>query len=256
MTTTGSPTLSSSVGRAPAIRRRTGYPILGIVCAVLVTAAAALYAASSRSAKAAPDTWCTDKSTMDILGDSASTGTGVIDPNNSWVTKLRSARPGTLVNNYAHDGAKASDFLPGGRWPVTSNALDAIAAGQPSLVLIELGGNEYFGDLDPASYQANLQRLSNAIHSVSPRSTLVYETIWQFDTRGSANPRHVWDEYAKAMLAVALMHGARWIDLRPFFPPHYDNDINTGLLNADEIHPTDAGNAVEFAAILTMLDRC
>jgi lysophospholipase L1-like esterase len=135
-------------------------------------------------------------------------------------------------------------------------AVNSIAADQPSLVFIELGGNESYTDVDPAVYQANLEQLTSAIWSVSPRSTLVYETIWPFDPRAVTNPVHTWDQYATAMWKVAVNHAAGWIDQRQFFPAHYADDANTHLLNTDQIHPTDAGNAVEYTAILTILNGC
>ncbi|WP_192909635.1 SGNH/GDSL hydrolase family protein [Gandjariella thermophila] len=213
-------------------------------------------ASASSTAPRSPLTWCRDKSSMAVIGDSGSTGYGVVDPKNAWVAALRRAKPHTRIVNYAHDGAMVSDFLPGGRWPQTTGAVRDIGRRQPSLVLIEIGGNDYYMDRDPARYQADLDRLTRAIWSVSPRSTLVYETIWPFDPRHSPTAVHSWDEYAAAMHRLVVKYHAGWIDLRQFFPPNYSADADTHLLNPDRIHPTDAGNAVEFAAVLNILNRC
>ncbi|GDY32783.1 hypothetical protein GTS_44160 [Gandjariella thermophila] len=192
---------------------------------------------------------------MDIVGDSGATGYGVVDPHNGWVAKMRLAMPNTRINNYAHDGAMVSDFLPGGRWPDTTDAVRRIGVDQPSLVFIELGGNEYYIDRDPAQYKANLETLTQNIWQVSPRSTIVYETIWPFDPRQSTS-MHSWDEYGAAMQQLAVEYSAGWIDLRQFFPPHYADDTYTHLLNTDQIHPTDAGNVVEYTAVLNIINRC
>lgn len=235
-------------------RARRWLPLAALTAAITIllgTTSTSTAAATTSS----PITWCTDKSSMDIVGDSGSTGYGVIDPNNHWVAKLRQAKPNTRINNYAHDGAMVSDFLPGGRWPETTGAVAQIGVDQPSLVLIELGGNEYYIDRDPALYKANLETLTQKIWQVSPRSTIIYETIWPFDPRQSTTV-HSWNEYGTAMLQVAVEYSAGWIDLRQFFPPHYANDTYTHLLNTDQIHPTDAGNAVEYTAVLNIINRC
>jgi acyl-CoA thioesterase-1 len=248
-----------SPGPSPSVLRSLyliGGILLVAVVAVVAISKAMPKASAGKPAAASPNTWCTDKSSMDILGDSASTGTGLTDPGNSWIAKLRAVMPHTRINTYAHDGAMVSDFLPGGRWPETLGAVSRIAVDKPSLVLIELGGNESYHDLDPARYQANLEQLTKAIWAVSPRSTLVYETIWQFDPREPVIPAHTWDDYANAMRTVVDNHAAGSIDLRQDFPRRYADDVHTHLLNTDKIHPTDAGNAVEFAVISSMLTRC
>jgi acyl-CoA thioesterase-1 len=228
--------------------------VLALVAALGGTAI--ITPASAAATRHSPLTWCRDESSIAVLGDSGSTGYGTVDQNNAWVALLRRAKPNTRVDNYAHDGAMVSDFLPGGRWPQTTGAVRRIGHDQPSLVIIELGGNEYYIDRAPRQYQADLERLTRAIWAVSPRSTVVYETIWPFDPRQSPNAVHSWDEYATAMHQLVVKHRAGWIDLRQFFPPHYPADAYTHLLNPDKIHPSDAGNAVEFTAVLSVINRC
>jgi acyl-CoA thioesterase-1 len=223
--------------------------VAGIVSLTIMPSGAAQHAAATAS------TWCTDKTALDVLGDSATTGDGIADPNNTWVAKLRGSNPTTKITTHAHGGAIVSDFLPGGRWPETTSAVDEIGAAKPALVIVELGGNEYYRDVDPAKYQADLVTLTNKLKAASPRSTLLYVTIWNFAPRLSTSV-HVWNEYAEVTRQQAVKAGGWWIDLRQFFPGTHAEDANTKLIGPDGIHADDAGNAVVHAAVHTFLHRC
>lgn len=212
---------------------------------------------SDAASQAAPvtQTWCVDKASTDILGDSATEGTGNVDPNNSWVAKMRRTNPNTQITAHAHGGAMVSDFLDGGRFPETTAAVDKVAVSKPALVIIELGGNEYHHDVDPEQYRANLGTLTNRLKAASPRSTLLYLTIWPFERRSSTTAHH-YDEYAEVARQSATQAGGWWVDMRQFFPSTAAGDEHTKLISPDGIHANDAGNAVVHAAVHTYLHRC
>ncbi|WP_198545464.1 GDSL-type esterase/lipase family protein [Amycolatopsis rubida] len=74
----------------------------------------------------------------------------------------------TTTKNYAHNGAMAADYLPGGRWPDTAGALADLTQRQPDLVLIDLGGNELISQTDPAVFKANLGKVIDTVRAARP----------------------------------------------------------------------------------------
>lgn len=218
-------------------------------------------------ASAAPlstSSWCQNRASLVILGASDSTGsftTGYASPDETYhpttygwpsrISYLTGGSYGTQTSNYARNGAQTSDFLPGGRFPITTGALAQIQAKQPSLVLITLGGNEYLNNISPTTFGANLTTLVREIHRVSPTSGVVLISLWHI---ARTNPPNQWQEYATAMFNVAVAEATALIDLRQYLPQS-DQDT-AGLYVSDRIHLSDAGHMVEAAVVWTWLISC
>ena len=213
--------------------------------------------------------WCGDQASIVVLGDSMSTGYGTSDPNNAWVKRVDAAFPATAVTNLSVDGALTSDFLPAGigvqRRPAGNlrpTAVSQIQTLQPSLVIIEVGANEYGTDRDPvATYRANLADLTNRIQAVSPDSTLLYVHSTGFDYRWAALPiDFAWTAYGSAMSAVATAESADYLDLTKFLP--WADTDTAGLYVANEfgagntVHWKDAGHVAAAGVIQQQLLRC
>jgi hypothetical protein len=135
--------------------------------AVAVAALTAALAVTVLTDAATTDpSWCTSHDRVAILGTSADTGYGTTGyPSTTetyaptaygWTAKMSqnlTAQWGTTTANYSHNGAMASDYLPGGRWSTTA-ALADIASTKPNLIIIDLGSNEFW----PPSRPRHLQR--------------------------------------------------------------------------------------------------
>ena len=218
-------------------------------------------------AAAAPLTgsaWCQDHASLAVLGDSGSTGlgtTGYASQDDSYfrtaygwykrATDEAKSNYGTASANYAHNGAMAADFLPGGRWPLTTGALVQIEQTKPSLAIIELGGNEYLSAQGPDAFRTNLTELVTRIQTASPRTAVLLVAIWDIAAPGAALP---WSQYVGAIRDTAIARGVAMVDLRQYIP-RADLD-RAGLYNPDRTHLNDAGNMVFAAAAWTWLLSC
>jgi lysophospholipase L1-like esterase len=223
-----------------------------------------VFAMPATAAPLSNSAWCQDRASLVVLGASDSTGaftTGYASPDETydetpygWFSRVSGNAGmywGTASNNYSRNGAQASDFLPGGRWPVTTGAVEQIRQKQPSLVMITLGGNEYLSGVSPATYQANLTQLVRDIHTVSPRTGVLLVALWHI---ARTNPPHQWWEYTNAMFNVAVSEVTALVDLTQYFPR---SDLDTaGLFASDRIHLTDAGNMVVAATMWTWVVSC
>lgn len=235
------------------------------VTAALATATAAAGLLSSVVVAVAPSasagsagTWCTSgEANLAIFGASSETGYGTsgypanaqtYHPTRSgWVAHLADrlhAEWGTTVENYSHNGALVSDYLPGGHWRGTETAVAELAKTKPSLVLVDLGGNEYWSQLDPATFETNLRALVGGIRAVRPGVDLMFylheEIAWPAggnEFLRQATPKHPWAQYAARILAVALSVSAQVVDMRPVVH-------SASLFNPDGIHLDDAGQAI------------
>lgn len=223
-----------------------------------------VFAMPATAAPLSDSAWCKDRASLVVLGASDSTGaftTGYASPDETyyktpygWFSRVSGNAAtywGTTATNYSRNGAQTSDFLPGGRWPVTTGAVEQIRQKQPSLVIITLGGNEYLSGVSPSVFQANLTQLVRDIHAASPRTGVVLAALWHI---ARTNPAHQWWEYTTAMFNVAVSEVTALIDLAQYFPR---SDMDTaGLFASDRIHLTDAGNMVAAATMWTWVISC
>lgn len=222
--------------------------------------------ASSSEVTTAAATWCTDKSSLVVLGDSASTGYGTtgypadvqtyVPTENGWVAKMAHnlAGFGTKVTNLAHNGALVADYLPGGRWADTVNAIAQVRQLQPSMVIVELGGNDFYIDRDPEVFARQLRQLVDSIKAASPNSSIFLVKIWEIGQRESPRAVHTWSEYGAKMHEVAVATGAGLSDLAQYLPS--PNNDTAGLYLPDRIHLGNAGNLVVHGALYTWMISC
>jgi len=234
-----------------------------VAVATLVSLGVAM-SASMSAANAAPVTgWCAHKDNMAIFGTSADTGYGTTGYQSAtdtfsrtrygWSTKIADEVKvawGTATQNYAHNGAMATDYLPGGRWTDTTAALADVAQHQPDLILIDLGGNELNAQVDPAVFQTNLGTLIDQIRAARPTATLVLsiyaELKWTPNPWGGQVQKYTWSQYASAIYQTAVGKGTAMVDLRQYIPPAASSDLpNPSPWLSDNIHLNDAGNLAE-----------
>lgn len=230
---------------------------------------ATLVLVMDRASAAAAPAWCTDKSDVAILGTSADTGFATTGYNGAtpvndgymattygWTKRfadLLAAGWSTTTSNYAHNGSMASDYLPGGRWPMTTGAIAALGPAQPSIVVLDEGGNEFYSQVPPATFKANLGAVIDAVHVQRPDAVVVLSTYAELDrsagvaTYGpTVSP---WSAYATAIRETAVEKGSPMLDLRQYVPPaSAASQPSPSLWTSDKIHLNEAGNMVELGA--------
>ncbi len=225
--------------------------------------------ADSTSIPTTAAAWCADQASIVVLGDSMSTGHGTSDPANAWVKRIDAAFPDTAVTNLSANGALTSDFLPAGvgvqrrtEGNLRPTAVSQIQTIQPSLVIIEVGANEYGTDRHPVTtFRANLTDLTDRIQTASPNSTLLYVHSTGFDFRWAPLPIDFdWSDYAAEMSSVAAAEAADYLDLTEFLP--WASTDTAGLFVVDEfgpnttVHWNDAGHVAAGGVIQQQLLRC
>lgn len=213
--------------------------------------------------------YCAGMGRVAILGQSLCTGYGSsgypedglgYEPTETgWWAQFERAYTDTTWVNYAHNGAMVSDFLPGGRWETSVNAVDELAAARPNRLLLVLGGNEFFQGIDPwGAYWRNLNTLVGKIRdSFSTKLTIVAEYDFPAELSEGSYPQV---EYRKAAALTAANHSALFLDLSRFMPSSHNNtdgyyipdEYGTGL----SVHLTDAGHNKMAEVIGTAVLPC
>lgn len=219
------------------------------------------------SASATPhSTWCSAHNNVAIIGTSADTGyatSGYASPTDTWypttygwATRFANALHsewGTNVQNYAHNGAMASDFLPGGRWSDTVGAVADIQAHQPDLVIIDLGGNEYNIQKPPEQFQADLDTLVDNVRAARPGVDILLsiyaEFIWKPNEWSPPTQSYTWADYGAVIYTTAVAKGTALVDMRQYVPSEYASQQPDPIpWSSDGIHLNEAGNLAEFGA--------
>jgi hypothetical protein len=124
----------------------------------------------------------------------------------------------------------------GGSGPQTINAW------APSLVIVELGGNDMQNAVAAPLYQLAIGELAYQC-SLAGASVLFYVN---YAGTGATN-QLTWPQYVQAIYAVAQMYNCAVYNSLAHF------GTGTGLMNADNLHPNDAGHALNAAALLSIL---
>lgn len=221
---------------------------------------------SVATSDAAPiqSTWCAAHNNVAIIGTSAETGYATVgypatgstfSPTQyGWAARFANslhAQWGTNVQNYAHNGSMAADFLPGGRWSDTTGAVADIQAHQPDLVIIDLGGNEYNIQKSPAQFQADLNTLVDNVRAARPGVDILMsiyaEFVWQPNQWSPPTQSYTWAQYGSVIYGTAVAKGAALVDMRQYVPSEYSAvpPIPTPW-SADGIHLNEAGNLAEY----------
>ncbi|WP_033289640.1 SGNH/GDSL hydrolase family protein [Amycolatopsis jejuensis] len=235
------------------------------IAALLTLVGFGIAVSTSVTADAAQtSTWCTRKANVAILGTSADTGYGTTGYQSTtdtyapttygWTTKLANdlhAEWGTATKNYAHNGALAADYLPGGRWADTTAALPDLTQRQPDLVLVDLGGNELIAQVDPATFQVNLGKVIDSIRAARPGVDILMsiyaELKWTPNPYGGSTQKYTWSQYASVIHQMAVTKGTALVDLRQYIPPAGAANLpNPSPWTSDNIHLNDAGNLAEY----------
>lgn len=175
-----------------------------------------------------------------VVGDSLSAEYG-LPRGSGWVALLeaRLAREGiaaTVVN-----ASISGDTTSGGRARLPA----LLAQHQPSVVLIELGGNDALRGLPLASTQANLLAMTQAAKAAGARVLIA----------GMAVPPNYGRQYGEAFIALfATVAKAENVALVPFFLAGVaDGPDAEAMFQADRIHPNASAQPRMLANVWPVL---
>ncbi|WP_226911408.1 arylesterase [Gallaecimonas mangrovi] len=160
--------------------------------------------------------------TLLVMGDSLSAGYG-LQSNQTWAKllseKLQTDAPGWQLVNASISGETTAGGLR--RLP------QVLKEHKPSLVLIELGGNDGLRGYPIPSMRQNLEKMVKLSQQAGAK-VMVME-IWLPPNYG---PRYI-DNFKAAFKTVAADTGATWV---PFFGRKVA--FKPGMVQQDGIHPT------------------
>lgn len=173
-----------------------------------------------------------------VLGDSLTAGYGLAAPD-AFQAQLASALKVAGFDVAVVDGAVSGDTTAGGR-----ARLDWALGDGADAALVELGGNDGLRGIDPASTEANLGAILDALHARNIPTLL----------SGMEAPPNLGADYATAFRAVFARLGARpGVIFDPFFLEGVAAD--PALNQADHIHPNPEGVRKEVARLLPLVER-
>jgi acyl-CoA thioesterase-1 len=170
------------------------------------------------------------------LGDSLTAGYGLPD-DQGFTAQLGRALKDSGVNAEVINGGVSGDTAAGGL-----ARLDWVLSGNPTVVIVELGGNDALRGLDPAATKASLDTILTRLQQ-QHRAILL---------AGMLAPPNMGADYATAFNAIYpdLAHKHN-VTLYPFFLDGVAG--NPSLVQPDGIHPTADGVAIIVQRILPSL---
>jgi lysophospholipase L1-like esterase len=135
---------------------------------------------------------------------------------------------GWTSSQYADNSSSAMTYLG-----------QRVAILQPSLVIIELGTNDFGNSIAPATLQTNLNTLITTVRN----NTTIAPSVVLFGIYNRAGGSNPWSQYQD------IYRSMETVDARiAFFDlslrlPDVTTDTGLGLINADAVHPTSKGHA-------------
>ncbi len=141
---------------------------------------------------------------------------------------------GLSVYNLSWSGSGTNDWL---RWIDQGDLMDMVRQIDPDLVILSLGGNDYWApDSDAARFDAHLRRIHDAVAAAAPDARWILGTQPVPGRELAEN----WEAFQQVTVRYAEELNAPVIDLASDMP----SVRNTArLYSADRIHLTDEGHA-------------
>jgi lysophospholipase L1-like esterase len=203
-----------------------------------------------------------------FYGSSTTAGVGSSEPSNSYVNiiarRLQAAypsgiagyeygvtTPGTLaitspnvlpgvqVVNGGVGGTVASNYIDG-------TAMTNIELLRPDCVVHMIGANDYFFDVAPATYQAQLENRLTLIDDAIVGKDTCHVLVHSYRRLDVTTPAYSWSEYGAALRAIAASRdNVFFIDLSAEYQNLGSEGSDPyGLISGDQIHQTDVGHAL------------
>lgn len=128
---------------------------------------------------------------------------------------------------------------------ITSAWLNTLS---PSLLIFELGANDYGGQEPLTTFQADLASMAKVLNGLtSVPSVLVVADYDPFGLSGIP-----WSSYVAAYASWATTNGYALLDLTQRMPPT-NAALTYGLYASDDVHPSNEGHSFIADAISTLL---
>jgi acyl-CoA thioesterase I len=177
-----------------------------------------------------------------IMGDSLSAEYG-LKRGSGWVAlmeeKLKTTKKNVLIQNASISGETTS----GGKTRLPA----LLVKHKPSIVVIELGGNDALRGLDAANTEANLAAMIKASQNAGAKVMLI----------GMKLPPNFGKTYGQQFeniyTRLAEQGKSTGIALLPFFLEGFGEDF--ALFQADRIHPKEAAQPKMLANVWPILER-
>ena len=179
--------------------------------------------------------------TVLALGDSLTAGYG-LKQGEGFADQLQTAfrkmgRPVTVIN-----GGVSGDTSAGGL-----SRIDWALADKPAVVILELGANDMLRGTDPDNTRANLSAIIAKAKAAGAKVLLC----------GMKAQRNLGEDYVRKFDAIYPdLAKEEGVTLYPFFMDGIigpDGTADTKLLQADGLHPTEAGAKVIVDRIMPVL---
>ena len=140
---------------------------------------------------------------------------------------------GTSVYNLSWSGSSTTDWLG---WIEKGGFIDLVRQIDPDLVILSLGGNDYWADGDAAQFEAHLRRIHDSVAAAAP------DARWILGTQpvpANESPE-AWRAFQGTTVRYAEELGAPVLNLADDMPTVNQDRL---LYSADSTHLTDAGHA-------------
>jgi len=145
--------------------------------------------------------------------------------------------PGVQFVNAAISGTNSATYL-------TALTRPRIAALNPSIILHQVGSNDYKNGVTPATYKTNLLVSIDDLRATvaAPLLQILVHPYQRYDT---FTPAYPWSDYRDVLQEIAEMYpdDVAFIDISPdFYRIGIPSTDPLGLMDADKIHMTDTGH--------------
>jgi lysophospholipase L1-like esterase len=152
---------------------------------------------------------------------------------------------GVKVYNYAYGGKLSGDFAANTTEANTaataSPKLSGYYGDNVDLIILYIGANDYANNINPATFQANLEAIIDKYRAAQarPQTFLLVSHFARYDVVG---PTYPWSQYQAAMKAVTSTRTQTdYLDLSTVFPASQALDTDGDLVDSTGVHLTNYG---------------
>lgn len=158
---------------------------------------------------------------------------------------------GISVHDAGHFGWQTSSWVTSLNGGVAANSAAAIAALSPNLIVISLGVNDQFSNVNPSTFQSNLQTIISGLKAqlTSPFPAFVIQMYPPRSNQGTytfAWPLYVAAAYAVAQADTSGPGGSSIVSVMDWTlgprMPGADTDVYGFWQSGDAVHPSNLGH--------------
>lgn len=166
---------------------------------------------------------------------------------------IGAAAPSTTAGIHVYNGAKggttSENYLGSGR-------RENLITLQPRVVFHMIGANNWSSNYNPATYKTDIQAVIADLNA-NITGPVVHVLLHSYPMQNLVSPTYQWSDYGDKLREIAATDPAHiyFIDLSgPFLAAGIASGDPLELLGVDNVHTTDAGQALIGALIARALD--